>query len=71
MRRKNSSPRETTFFLRGLAVRKIHKLLLRAPPCFDISETLRSAHTVYLQALYGIENKQQLFAYTALTDWCL
>jgi len=32
---------------------------------------LRSAHTVYLCVLYGSENKQQLFLYTALTDWFL
>ena len=30
--------------------------------------TLRSAHTVYLCVLYGPENKQRLFPYTALTD---
>jgi len=30
---------------------------------------LRSAHTVYLCVLCGSENKQQLFPYTALTDW--
>jgi len=29
---------------------------------------LRSAHTVYLCALCGSENKQRLFPYTALTD---
>jgi hypothetical protein len=29
---------------------------------------LRSAHTVYLRALCGSENKQRLFPYTALTD---
>ena len=32
---------------------------------------LRSAHTVYLYVLCGTENKQQLFPYTALTDWPL
>ena len=32
---------------------------------------LRSAHTVYLCVLCGTENKQQLFPYTALTDWFL
>ena len=32
---------------------------------------LRSAHTVYLCVLCGSENKQQLFPYTALTDWFL
>jgi len=32
---------------------------------------LRSAHTVYLCALCGSENKQQLFPYTVLTDWFL
>ena len=31
--------------------------------------TLRSAHTVYLCVLYGSQNKQRLFPYTALTDW--
>jgi hypothetical protein len=30
-----------------------------------------SAHTVYLCVLYGFQNKQQLFPYTALTDWFL
>jgi len=30
---------------------------------------LRSAHTVYLCAVCGSENKQQLVPYTALTDW--
>jgi len=29
---------------------------------------LRSAHTVYLCVLYGSQNKQRLFSYTALTD---
>ena len=28
-------------------------------------------HTVYLCVLYGSENKQRLFPYTALTDWFL
>jgi len=32
---------------------------------------LRSAHTVYFCVLCGSENKQQLFPYTALTDWFL
>ena len=32
---------------------------------------LRSAHTVYLCVLCGSENKQRLFPYAALTDWCL
>jgi hypothetical protein len=32
---------------------------------------LRSDHTVYLRALFGSENKQRLFPYTALTDWFL
>ena len=35
------------------------------------STTLRSAHTVYLCVLYGSENKQRLFLYTALTGWLL
>jgi len=30
---------------------------------------LHSAHTVYLCVLYGSQNKQLLFPYTALTDW--
>jgi hypothetical protein len=30
-----------------------------------------SAHTVYLRVLYGSENQQRLFPYTALTDWFL
>ena len=30
---------------------------------------LRSAHTLYLCVLYGSENEQRLFPYTALTDW--
>ena len=30
---------------------------------------LRSAHTLYLCVLYGSENKQRLFPYTALSDW--
>jgi hypothetical protein len=30
-----------------------------------------TAHTVYLCVLCGSENKQQLFSYTALTDWFL
>ena len=33
------------------------------------STILRSAHTVYLCVLWGSENKQRLFPYTALTDW--
>jgi len=35
------------------------------------STVLRSNHTVYLCVLYGSENKQPLFPYTALTDWFL
>jgi len=35
----------------------------------DLTVTiLRSAHTVYLFALFGSENKQRLFPYTELTD---
>jgi hypothetical protein len=34
-----------------------------------IEDILRSAHTVCLCVLCGSENKQQLFPYTALTDW--
>ena len=37
----------------------------------QISNILRSAHTVYLCVLFGSENKQRLFPYTALTDWFL
>jgi hypothetical protein len=29
----------------------------------------RAAHTMYLCVLYGSQNKQRLFPYTALTDW--
>jgi hypothetical protein len=32
---------------------------------------VRSAHSVYLCVLFGSENNQKLFHYTALTDWCL
>jgi len=35
----------------------------------DLNKNLSSAHTVYLCVLCGYENKQQLFPYTALTDW--
>jgi len=35
------------------------------------SQTLRSAHTLYLCVLYGSQNKQRLFPYTTLTDWFL
>jgi len=34
-------------------------------------KALRSAHTLYLCVLYGSQNKQRLFPYTALTDWFL
>ena len=33
------------------------------------SETLRSAHTMHLYVLYGSQNKQRLFTYTAFIDW--
>jgi hypothetical protein len=39
-----------------------------------IRKRLKLAHTaltVYLCVLYGSENKQRLFHYTALTDWFL
>jgi len=36
---------------------------------FNISQILRSAHTVYLCILCGSQNKQRLFPYTALTGW--
>jgi hypothetical protein len=36
---------------------------------FNFQQILRSAQTVYLCVLYGSENKQPLFPYTALTDW--
>jgi hypothetical protein len=36
---------------------------------FNTKKILRSAHTVYLCVLCGSQNKQQLFPYTALTDW--
>ena len=42
-----------------------HQWLLYVPP------SLRSAHTVYICVLYGSENKQRLFPYTALPDWLL
>jgi len=29
------------------------------------------AHKMYLWVLYGSQNKQRLFPYTALTDWFL
>jgi len=32
---------------------------------------LRSAHTAHFCVLFGSENKQRLFPYTALTDWFL
>jgi hypothetical protein len=32
-------------------------------------KTLCSALTVYLRVLYGSQNKQRLFPYTALTEW--
>jgi len=37
--------------------------------CSDINSDL--SHTVHLCVLCGFENKQQLFPYTALTDWFL
>jgi len=37
----------------------------------QLTQILRSAHTVYLGDLCGSENKQQLFPYTALADWFL
>ena len=42
-------------------------LLLRVPPGLTFT-ILRSDHTLYLCDLYGSENKQLLFPYTALTD---
>ena len=33
------------------------------------SAILHSAHTLYLSVLYGSKNKQQLFPWTASTDW--
>ena len=33
-------------------------------------EILRSAHTLYLWVLFGSQNKQRLFPYTTLSDWC-
>jgi len=38
---------------------------------FNNKTILPSAHTVYLCVLYGSDNKQRLFPYTALTDWFL
>jgi len=35
------------------------------------SQIIRSANTVYLCVLYGSQNKERLFSYTALTDWIL
>jgi len=35
------------------------------------SQIPRSAHTVHVCDLYGSQNKQRLFPYTALTDWLL
>jgi hypothetical protein len=37
----------------------------------NTQKILPSAHNVYLCVLYGPENKQRLFPYTALTDWFL
>jgi hypothetical protein len=40
--------------------------------CLNVSRfnlSLRSAHTVYLCAVYGSQNKERLFPYTVLTDW--
>jgi len=34
-----------------------------------VPTVLSSIHTVYLCVLCGSQNKQQLFPYTALTDW--
>ena len=35
------------------------------------TKILRSAYTVDMCVLYGSQNKQRLFPYTALTDWFL
>jgi len=34
-------------------------------------KALHDAHIVHLRVLYGSQNKQQLFPYTALSDWLL
>jgi hypothetical protein len=41
---------------------------VRTEPLYVI---LRSAHTVYLCVLYGYQNKQRFFLYTALIGWFL
>jgi hypothetical protein len=45
------------------AVRTEYLYIIR----FNLS--LPSVHTMYLRVAYGSQNKQQLFPYTALTDW--
>jgi hypothetical protein len=37
----------------------------------SLNKNLRSAHTLYLCVLFGSQNKQPLFPYTALGDWFL
>jgi len=34
-------------------------------------KALHYVHIVHLRVLYGSQNKQQLFPYTALSDWLL
>jgi len=59
------------FVLKQVCAHSNHwRWLLCAPPGLT-PKILRSAHTVYLCALCGSENKQRLFPYTALTDWFL
>jgi len=43
---------------------------LYVPPGLTL-KILRSAHTVYLCVLFGYQNKQRLFPYTALIGWFL
>jgi len=38
---------------------------------FNIQQFHVLPHTLYLCVLYGSQNKQRLFLYTALTDWFL
>jgi len=44
--------------------------LHNAPLCLAL-KFLRSTHTVYLCVLYGSEDEERLFPYTAFTDWFL
>jgi len=57
----------------GLGLRKFQAdgfLLTRVYHEFNTQQLIRSAHKANLRVLYGSENKQRLFPYTALTDSC-